>query len=100
MFPKTRADHWRLVAWLGQHGPVERVGSEGSANLGAGVARLLADTGLDVREVPCALTVREHVAALNPATGVGRPARAMVAARASGVITSRNHRAGMSPPVR
>jgi hypothetical protein len=37
---------------------------------------------------------------LNRATGVDRPARATVAVRANDVTTSRNHRAGTSPPVR
>jgi hypothetical protein len=59
--------------------------SQGSANLGAGVARLLADTGLDVREVTCALTVRERRRLRCP--GKSEPTDALAIAR----ITAREH---------
>jgi transposase len=58
-FPNTPDGHGDLLAWVGRSGQLTRAGIEGAANLGAGLARLLRDQGLDVREVPCALTVRE-----------------------------------------
>jgi transposase len=85
VLPNTPAGHRRLAAWLDQDGPVDRVGIEGAANLGAGVARLLADAGLDVREVPCALTVRERRRLRRP--GKSDPTDALAIAR----ITARDH---------
>jgi transposase len=52
---------------------------EGGANLGAGLARFLADRGLDVREVPCALTVRERRRLRRP--GKSDPTDALAIAR-------------------
>jgi transposase len=48
-FANTPAGHRRLAAWLDRHGPATRVGVEGGANLGAGLARFVADQGVDVR---------------------------------------------------
>jgi transposase len=59
-FANTPAGHAQLAAWLTEHGPTIRVGIEGAANLGAGLARWLHKAGVDVREVPCALTARER----------------------------------------
>ena len=59
-FGNTPSGHRQLAAWLDRHGPVSRVGVEGGANLGAGLARFLHEQGVDVREVPCALTARER----------------------------------------
>ena len=59
-FPNTPDAHTRLLVWVRCAGTVERAGIEGAANLGAGLARSLADAGVDVREVPCHLTVRER----------------------------------------
>lgn len=78
-FANTPAGHRRLAAWLDRHGPATRVGVEGGANLGAGLARFLADRGLDVREVPCALTVRERRRLRRP--GKSDPTDALAIAR-------------------
>lgn len=78
-FANTPADHRRLAAWLDRHGPATRVGVEGGANLGAALARFLADRGLDVREVPCALTVRERRRLRRP--GKSDPTDALAIAR-------------------
>jgi transposase len=59
-FPNTPDGHGDLLGWVDRGGQPARAGIEGAANLGAGLARLLHDQGLDVREVPCALTVRER----------------------------------------
>jgi transposase len=77
--PNTPAGHQRLAGWLDQHGPVARVGIEGGANLGAGLARFLHDRGVEVREVPCALTVRERRRLRRP--GKSDPTDALAIAR-------------------
>jgi len=79
VFPNTPAGHHELATWLDRHGPVGRVGVEGGANLGAGLARFLADQGVDVREVPCALTVRERRRLRRP--GKSDPTDALAIAR-------------------
>jgi transposase len=78
-FPNTPAGHRQLATWLDRHGPVGRVGIEGGANLGAGLARFLADQGVDVREVPGALTVRERRRLRRP--GKSDPTDALAIAR-------------------
>ena len=60
IFPNTPSGHRRLLAWAMADGPIRRFGIEGSANLGAGLARFLSDNGQDVVEVPGRLTVRER----------------------------------------
>jgi len=84
-FANAPAGHHQLAAWLDRHGPVARVGVEGGANLGAGLARFLRDHGLDVREVPCALTVRERRRLRRP--GKSDPTDALAIAR----ICARDH---------
>jgi transposase len=78
-FPNTPAGHRQLASWLDRHGPVDRVGIEGGANLGAALARFLADQGVDVREVPGALTVRERRRLRRP--GKSDPTDALAIAR-------------------
>jgi transposase len=60
------------------------VGIEGSANLGAALASFLYDQGVDVREVPGALTVRERRRLRRP--GKSDPTDALAIAR----ITARD----------
>jgi len=84
-FANTPAGHRQLAAWLDRHGPTLRVGVEGGANLGAALARFLHDQGVDVREVPCALTVRERRRLRRP--GKSDPTDALAIAR----ITARDH---------
>jgi transposase len=78
-FPNTPAGHRHLAGWLDRHGPVGRVGIEGGANLGAALAHFLADQGVDVREVPGALTVRERRRLRRP--GKSDPTDALAIAR-------------------
>jgi hypothetical protein len=84
-FPNTPDGHGDLLAWVGRSGQLTRAGVEGAANLGAGLARLLRDQGLDVREVPWALTVRERRRLRRP--GKSDPTDALAIAR----ITAREH---------
>ncbi len=84
-FPNTPDGYGDLLAWVGRAGQLTRAGIEGAANLGAGLARLLHQQGLDVREVPCTLTVRERRRLRRP--GKSDPTDALAIAR----ITAREH---------
>jgi transposase len=66
-------------AWVGRAGQLTRARIEGAANLCAGLARLLHQQGLAVREVPCTLTVRERRRLRRP--GKSDPTDALAIAR-------------------
>jgi transposase len=51
-FPAGEAGYAALLAWLRSHGPLERVGVEGTGSYGAGLARCLAAAGAVVLEAP------------------------------------------------
>lgn len=50
-FGNDRAGHEQLARWLVGHGPLQRVGVEGTGSYGAGLARQLSRSGLTVIEV-------------------------------------------------
>jgi transposase len=50
-FPAERSGHRQLLNWLGDFGPVARVGVEGTGSYGAGLARYLRRAGIEVVEV-------------------------------------------------
>jgi transposase len=50
-FPTTGAGHGRLLGWLSSFGAVSRVGVEGTGSYGAGLARFLRGSGVEVVEV-------------------------------------------------
>lgn len=50
-FEASGAGEDKLVGWLESFGPLARVGVEGTGSYGAGLARLLAASGVDVVEV-------------------------------------------------
>jgi transposase len=50
-FPATPAGYQQLLDWLAGHGPLQRVGVEGTGSYGAGIARHLRAHGLTVVEV-------------------------------------------------
>ena len=50
-FPATPTGYQQLLDWLHGHGPLERVGVEGTGSYGAGIARHLRRHGLTVVEV-------------------------------------------------
>lgn len=58
--PNDPAGHAGLVGWVRSLDPVPVVGLEGSGSFGAAAARVLADAGLDAREVPPQLSHRER----------------------------------------
>jgi transposase len=51
-FPADEAGYASLLGWLAGHGPLARVGVEGTGSYGAGLARHLAAAGVVVLEVP------------------------------------------------
>jgi len=50
-FPATAAGYRAALAWMKLHGELARVGVEGTGSYGAGLARYLADCGVEVAEV-------------------------------------------------
>ena len=84
-FGNSPAGHAKLLAWTcSRNLDIGRVGIEGSANFGAGVAHFLYAQGLDVREVPAKLTGRERTRLRRP--GKTDPTDALAIAR----ITARD----------
>ena len=84
-FETTDAGYQRLIGWLRSHGPVARVGVEGTGSYGAELARQLARADIEVVEVdrPNRQTRRR--------AGKSDPVDAVAAARAAlgGVATGR-----------
>jgi len=50
-FPTTPKGYRSLVTWLGSFGPIAKVGVEGTGAYGAGLARFLRTSGIEVIEV-------------------------------------------------
>ncbi len=50
-FPAVEAGYQELLGWLSGFGPVARMGVEGTGSYGAGLARFLAESGIEVVEV-------------------------------------------------
>jgi transposase len=50
-FPATARGYRQLLAWLQSHGPVQRVGVEGTGSAGAGLTRTLRAAGVPVIEI-------------------------------------------------
>ena len=78
-FRNDPAGHAELLEWAGRPGRPVRVGIEGAANFGAGLARWLYAHDVDVREVPCKLTGRERQRLRRP--GKSDPSDALAIAR-------------------
>ena len=84
-FANTPDGHAKLLSWMRSHAPdLDRIGIEGSANFGAGVAHFLYAQEMDVREVPAKLTGRERSRLRRP--GKTDPTDALAIAR----ITARD----------
>jgi len=76
-FPTTKRGHVELLGFLQGFGPVARVGIEGTSSYGAGIARFLRRSGIEVVEVD-----RPNRQARRR-TGKSDPADALEAARAA-----------------
>src|SRR3954467_2285978 len=50
-FPNHGVGHRELLAWLSTHGPIGRVGVEGTGSYGAGLSRYLGHQGVEVVEI-------------------------------------------------
>lgn len=50
-FPATRAGYGRLVEWANTHGPIDRIGIEGTGSWGRGLTLFCLSRGLAVRDV-------------------------------------------------
>lgn len=79
-FANTPDGHVQLLSWMLSRAPhLDRVGIEGSANFGAGIAHFLYQHDIDVREVPAKLTGRERTRLRRP--GKTDPTDALAIAR-------------------
>ena len=82
-FAATLAGYDELLAWASSHGLITRAGVEGTGSYGAGLARFLAATGVEVIEVTRpAREDRRHVGKTDSADAVAA-ARVVLADRAS-----------------
>jgi transposase len=90
-FPSDPAGFTAVLAWLRDHGGVERIGLEGSASYGAGAARFLLAAGEAAVEVPPQLSHRERLRTRR--AGKSDPGDALAIAR----VTQRE---AELPPVR
>jgi transposase len=89
-FATTRVGHARLLDWLGGFGPVVRVGVEGTGSYGAGLARLLRASGIEVVEVDRPnRQSRRRTGKSDPADAV-EAARAALSGRAQGAGKTRD----------
>jgi transposase len=89
-FPTTLAGHRGLLGWLSGFGPVVRVGVEGTGSYGAGVARFLRASGVDVVEVDRPnRQARRRSGKSDPLDAV-EAARAALSGRARGAAKSRD----------
>ena len=59
-FPNDPGGHRALLEWARGHGEPRMIGVEGSGTYGAGLVRVLASAGEEVREVPAILTWKER----------------------------------------
>lgn len=85
VFETTTAGYQRLIGWLRSHGPLARVGVEGTGSYGAELARQLARADIDVVEVDRPNRQERR------RSGKSDPVDAVAAARAAlgGVATGR-----------
>jgi transposase len=89
-FPTTSRGHALLLDWLSGFGPVARVGVEGTGSYGAGLARFLRNSGVEVVEVDRPnRQSRRRTGKSDPADSV-EAARAALSGRAQGAGKTRD----------
>lgn len=89
-FPTTRAGHGALLRWMKSFGSVTRVGVEGTGSYGAGLARHLRVSGIEVLEVDRPnRQSRRRTGKSDPADAI-EAARAALSGRAQGAGKSRD----------
>lgn len=82
-FRNNSSGHEQLARWLTTHGPLRRVGVEGTGSYGAELTRVLRRTGLEVVEVnrPNRQQRRRHGKTGSGVAGTARPTPSMRSAR-------------------
>ena len=89
-FPTTLAGHRALLGWLSGFGPVARVGVEGTGSYGAGLARFLRASGVDVVEVDRPNRQARRRAGKSDPLDAIEAARAALSGRACGAAKTRD----------
>ncbi len=89
-FPTTESGYGELLEWLGGFGPVARVGVEGTGSYGTGLARFLADRGVEVVEVDRPNRQLRHRRGKSDPTDAVAAARAALSGQATGRPKARN----------
>lgn len=89
-FPAGRAGEEKLIAWLCELGPIDRVGVEGTGSYGAGLARRLRAAGVSVVEVDRPNRQTRHRQGKSDPVDAIEAARAAQGGRAAGLAKSRD----------
>jgi len=89
-FDAGRAGETRLIAWLHELGPIDRVGVEGTGSYGAGLARRLRAAGVSVVEVDRPNRQTRHRKGKSDPVDAIEAARAAQGGRATGLAKSRD----------
>ncbi len=91
-FPTTPSGYRELLAWLREHGQLERVGVEGTGTYGAGLSRHLRTAGVEVVEVDRPDRKARRARGKSDPLDAYSAARATLAGRASGAPKARDGR--------
>jgi transposase len=89
-FPATAAGYRELADWLAGHGPLSRVGVEGTGSYGAGLTRHLLAAGLQVLEVNRPNRADRRGRGKSDPIDAENAARAVLAGTATGTPKSRD----------
>jgi transposase len=89
-FPTTHSGYRRLVSWLATHGELTLVGVEGTGSYGVGLARYLAQAGIDVVEVDRPNRQTRHRKGKSDSVDAVAAARAALSGSATGLPKSRD----------
>lgn len=89
-FPATAAGYCALLAWLRSHGPLGRVGVEGTGSYGAGLARFLTGADITVIEVSRPNRADRRARGKSDPLDAENAARAVLAGTATGQPKARD----------
>jgi transposase len=89
-FPTTHSGYRRLVSWLATHGELTLVGVEGTGSYGVGLARYLAQAGIDVVEVDRPNRQTRHRKGKSDSVDAVAAARAALSGSATGLPKTRD----------
>lgn len=88
-FPTTTAGYQQLLEWLTGHGPLDRVGIEGTGSYGAGLAQVLQAAGIVLVEVDRPNRANRRRVGKSDPTDAIEAARAVISGRATGTPKTR-----------